>query len=161
MILELEAHPWQNLLTPGATHRTPVTCQALLDAALALAALARATRPPLDIPVTPRRPIDRAAAAAAAAEAAAAAAALPSFADGIAAGGGVELLLALLEGSSDPRLHAACVSALLSLACAVPAAPAAIAANGGVKACGTLSDESLWVSQPGVEPCPVWVAASA
>jgi len=121
--------------------------QAQLDAALALAALAGAARPPLAVQAaTPRiavaagRPVGGSAAAAAAetaaAAAAAAAAALPSFAEVLVTAGGVPLLLGLLERSSDPRLHAAAVAALASLALGAAGAPAAIEAQGGVQACG-------------------------
>lgn len=121
--------------------------QAQLDAALALAALAGAARPPPAAQAaTPRiavaagRPVGGAAAiaveTAAAAAAAVAAAALPSFAEVLVTAGGLPLLLGLLERSSDPRLHAAAVAALASLALGAADAPAAIEAQGGVQACG-------------------------
>ena len=58
----------------------------------------------------------------------------PSFAEDVAAGGGVALLTGLLQRSSDPRLHAAAAAGLLSLALGVPEAPAAITAAGGIQA---------------------------
>ena len=58
----------------------------------------------------------------------------PSFAEDVAAAGGVALLIGLLQRSSDPRLHAAAAAGLLSIALGVADAPAAIAAADGVKA---------------------------
>lgn len=58
----------------------------------------------------------------------------PSFAEDVAAAGGVALLTGLLQRSSDPRLHAAAAAVLLSLALGVPDAPAAIAAADGIQA---------------------------